>query len=93
MDDGRVSEASQSNPLHDLLGGRRGALESALPSVVFVVVYLLSGPELGLALVSIGLGAVAGFVVQAFEVLGGPAPIGWAAAGTAFQASRGSGEA
>ncbi len=47
-----MSEASQSNPLHDLLGGRRGALESALPSVVFVVVYLLSGPELGLALVA-----------------------------------------
>ena len=52
MDDGRVSEAPQSNPLHDLLGGRRGALESALPSVVFVVVYLVSGSHLGAALVA-----------------------------------------
>ena len=52
MDDGRVSEAAQSNPLHDLLGGRRGALESALPSVVFVVVYLVSGSHLGAALVA-----------------------------------------
>ncbi len=39
-----------SNPLHELLGGRRGALESALPSVVFVTVYLISGPTLGFAL-------------------------------------------
>jgi len=45
-----VSEATQSNPLHDLLGGRRGALESALPSVVFVVVYLVSGSNLAGAL-------------------------------------------
>ena len=52
MDDGRVSEAAQCNPLHDLLGGRRGALESALPSVVFVVVYLVSGSHLGAALVA-----------------------------------------
>ena len=58
MDDGRVSEAAQSNPLHDLLGGRRGALESALPSVVFVVVYLVSGSHLGAALVAAGLGLV-----------------------------------
>ncbi len=34
------------NPLHDLLGGRRGAVESALPSVVFVTAYLLSGSDL-----------------------------------------------
>lgn len=41
---------STGNPLHDLLGGRRGALESALPSVVFVVVYLVSGSHLAWAL-------------------------------------------
>lgn len=52
MDDGRVPEASQSNPLHDLLGGRRGALESALPSVVFVIGYLVSGSDLAVALVA-----------------------------------------
>lgn len=40
---------TQSNPLNELLGGRRGALESALPSVVFVTVYLIS-ESLGIAL-------------------------------------------
>lgn len=32
--------ATVANPLYTLLGGRRGALESSLPSVVFVVVYV-----------------------------------------------------
>lgn len=45
-----VSQTAHSNPLHDLLGGRRGALESALPSVVFVVTYLLSDSQLAWAL-------------------------------------------
>ncbi len=49
-DDGVVTAAAQSNPLHDLLGGRRGALESALPSVVFVISYLLSGSALAIGL-------------------------------------------
>lgn len=39
-----------TNPLHDLLGGRRGALESALPSVIFVTAYLLSGSDLTIGL-------------------------------------------
>lgn len=38
------------NPLHALLGGTRGALESALPSVVFVSGYLLSGSDLRVGL-------------------------------------------
>jgi hypothetical protein len=42
--------APASNPLHELLGGRRGALESALPSVVFVIAYLVGGSQLGWAL-------------------------------------------
>lgn len=37
-----MTPPEQSNPLHDLLGGRRGAVESALPSVVFVTVYLIT---------------------------------------------------
>ena len=41
-----------ANPLHDLLGGRRGAVESALPSVVFVTVYLSTGSELGTGLIA-----------------------------------------
>lgn len=45
-----MPEPAASNPLHDLLGGKRGALESALPSVVFVVAYLGSGSDLTLAL-------------------------------------------
>ena len=40
---------TQANPLNELLGGRRGTLESALPSVVFVSAYLISS-SLGLAL-------------------------------------------
>lgn len=47
------------NPLHDLLGGRRGALESALPSVVFVTVYLATGSELGTGLLAALLMAAA----------------------------------
>lgn len=47
-DHGEVPE--QRNPLHDLLGGRRGAIESALPSVVFVAAYLASGSDLRPAL-------------------------------------------
>jgi len=47
-DDGTVT----TNPLQDLLGGRRGALESALPSVVFVVGYLITGSQLTTALVA-----------------------------------------
>ena len=50
---------AEPNPLHDLLGGRRGALESALPSVVFVTVYLLSGSHLVWALsTALGVAAV-----------------------------------
>jgi hypothetical protein len=41
-----VSGSRASNPLHDLLGGRRGALDSALPGVVLVVVYLARGSAL-----------------------------------------------
>ena len=41
-----VTDTAPSNPLHELLGGRRGALESALPSVVFVTTYLLTGSNL-----------------------------------------------
>ena len=50
--DGAVSGPVTSNPLHDLLGGRRGALESALPSVVFVISYLITGSRLTPALVA-----------------------------------------
>lgn len=42
----------RDNPLHEILGGRRGALESALPSVVFVTVYLSTGSELGTGLIA-----------------------------------------
>jgi Protein of unknown function (DUF3159) len=39
-------------PLHVLLGGPYGAVESALPSVVFVTAYLVSGASLTPALVA-----------------------------------------
>ena len=54
-----MSQTQVSNPLHDLLGGRRGALESALPSVVFVIGYLASGSDLRLALAAALLAAAA----------------------------------
>ncbi|HPQ85900.1 MAG TPA: DUF3159 domain-containing protein, partial [Actinomycetota bacterium] len=47
-----MSQTQQSNPLHDLMGGRRGALDSALPSVVFVITYLVTGSNLTVALVA-----------------------------------------
>jgi hypothetical protein len=42
----------ERHPFHVLLGGPYGALESALPSVVFVTAYLVSGSALTPALVA-----------------------------------------
>ncbi len=42
--------SSESNPLHDLLGGSRGALDSALPSVVFITAFLASSRDLAISL-------------------------------------------
>ncbi|MDQ1246459.1 MAG: hypothetical protein QG597_827 [Actinomycetota bacterium] len=53
------SQTHRHNPLHELLGGRRGAIESALPSVVFVTVYLSTGAELGTGLIAALLTAAA----------------------------------
>lgn len=47
-----IAATSPDNPLAALLGGKRGALESALPSVVFVSVFLLSDARLGTALLA-----------------------------------------
>jgi hypothetical protein len=47
------------NALLDALGGRRGLLDTALPGIVFVVVFLASGRELNPALIAaIATGAV-----------------------------------
>lgn len=43
---------AEERPFHALLGGPYGAFESALPSVVFVTAYLVSGSELTPALVA-----------------------------------------
>jgi hypothetical protein len=60
-DNRHVNTATPSNPLHDLLGGRRGVLDSALPGVVFVTAYLVTGSDLRLGLVaSLGTAAVLG---------------------------------
>jgi hypothetical protein len=73
------------NPLHELLGGRRGALESALPSVVFVVVYLVAGSQLTWALVAaLAVAAVLAFLrllrrEKPVRVLGGLAAVAIAA--------------
>jgi hypothetical protein len=80
-----VTPAAPSNPLHDLLGGRRGALESALPSVVFVSAYLMSGSDLvvGLAAALITAAILAGARLARREkpvrVVGGLAAVAIAA--------------
>lgn len=67
-----VAEARGSNPLHDLLGGRRGALESALPSVFFVTAYLLSGSNLTLGIV-VALGVA--FVLATLRMIRREKPV------------------
>lgn len=77
--------AHHPNPLHSLLGGRRGALESALPSVVFVSAYLITGQGLEVALLAAL--ATAGVLAvlrllrheKPLRVLGGMAAVGFAA--------------
>jgi hypothetical protein len=71
--------------LHALLGGRRGALESALPSIVFVATYLVSGNRLGAAIAAaLGVAAVlaalrAGRREKPVRVLGGLVAVAFAA--------------
>ncbi len=45
-----LAVAAPDNPLHRLLGGWRGGLESAAPSVCFAVVYAVAGQSLTTAL-------------------------------------------
>jgi hypothetical protein len=79
------STQGHHNPLHDLLGGRRGAVESALPSVVFVTVYLSTGSELGTGLIAALLTAAALAAARVWRrekpvrVLGGLAAVALAA--------------
>lgn len=47
-----LAVADRDNPLHRLLGGWRGGLESAAPSVVFASVYVLARQTLTVALVA-----------------------------------------
>ena len=62
---------TQANPLNELLGGRRGTLESALPSVVFVTAYLISS-SLGLAL---GLALAVAAVLAVLRLLRREKPV------------------
>lgn len=45
-------QEESSNPLHHLLGGWRGGLESAAPSIVLAVSYVASGSNLNIALIA-----------------------------------------
>ena len=80
-----AAEGKHSNPLHDILGGRRGALESALPSVVFVTVYLSTGSELSTGLIAALLTAAALAAARVWRkekpvrVLGGLVAVSFAA--------------
>lgn len=58
-DSGKYPEAKQAHPLAALIGGPRGALESMLPPVIFVVVYLSTDSNLTAAVISaLGIGLV-----------------------------------
>lgn len=58
-DSGKNPEAKQTHPLAALIGGPRGALESMLPPVIFVVVYLSTDSNLTAAVISsLGIGLV-----------------------------------
>lgn len=50
--DSVVAVASTENPLHRLLGGWRGGLESAAPSVVFATAFVVARQSLTVALVA-----------------------------------------
>jgi len=78
--------STDPSPLHELLGGRRGALESALPSVLFVTTFLASGSRLLLAL-SVALVVAAALAVlrlrrreRPYRVLAGLLAVALAAA-------------
>jgi hypothetical protein len=77
--------ASRENPLHTLLGGWRGGIEAASPSVVFALTYAFSGSNLPLALVAAGTVAVVLAAVRLLRrekpvrVIGGLLAVGVAA--------------
>lgn len=77
--------ASAENPMHRLLGGWRGGLESAAPSVAFAFVYVLGGQSLTTALVvALGIAAVLAVLrlvrhEKPVRVLGGLLAVGIAA--------------
>ena len=50
MDHVAVTTTHQENPIHALLGGRRGSLESALPPVLFVTASEIIGQDPGASL-------------------------------------------
>lgn len=54
-----IAQVSDEPSLMDALGGRRGLLDSALPALTFVVTYLATGQQLGVALAAaVSVGAV-----------------------------------
>lgn len=76
---------SHDNPLHRLLGGWRGGLESAAPSVLFAITYAFGGRQLSTAL-AVAVGAAAALAVarlirreKPVRVVGGLLAVGVAA--------------
>ncbi len=64
--------AATANPMHHLLGGWRGGLESAAPSVIFALAYVITGQELGVALAAAVAMAV---ILAAARLIQGQRPI------------------
>lgn len=83
--DALIAVAAPENPMHRLMGGWRGGLESAAPSVVFALTYVVAGQSLETALIAaVGLGVVLAIVRLArrekpIRVLGGLLAVGIAA--------------
>ncbi len=67
-----VAVADHDNPMHRLLGGWRGGLESALPSVVFASTYVIAGLSLTTALVA---AVVVALILTALRLLRHEKPV------------------
>jgi len=83
--DAVIAVAAPDNPMHRLLGGWRGGLESAAPSVVFALTYVVAGHGLGTALIAAVMVGVALAILRLVRrekpvrVIGGLLAVGIAA--------------
>lgn len=72
MNDARAVESDSGHPLSALIGGPRGAIESMLPPIIFVVVYLATNSNLTAAVIS---ALAIGFVLAGLRISRGEKPV------------------